>query len=358
MNIFDKTLLKVKHWKVSIANIWHRQLSKVWPSMYLNETQKSRIFPLGYGFPDELFSNPLSEKKHVWAEVIPGYKETYRFKDPEEYYNSYRDSRFAFTWKKGGWDCLRHYEIIANCCFPVFRDLADCPSNTLRHFPKKLILEGMQKLLPWRDTPDHVQLFEKQIRQLGEFAKENLSCSGIAKEVCQVMGIPNGAKVLFLTCDPRVNYSREFLFIGLNRRMKESGGICMSYPKIDFVYDSFPEAEALKLYGMGFGYSRRVTESHPLEMENFDSEWIKQSILKKDWDFVLYGKVGKDEWKQGSIPNLPFWKEVQKSFPKSKIGFLYGGDAMQNLKDMGSPHARHLAKHANSGFCFVRELDR
>lgn len=353
-----KVIRQMISWKVAMINLWHRIIFYLWPTLYLNNEQKSRIFPLGYGYPDELFSNFPQPKKQLWAEVVPGFRETYRFKDPEDYYKSYQEARFAFTWKKGGWDCLRHYEIIANGCFPIFRDIAECPSNTLSHFPKKLILEGINKLVPWKNTEDQLLSYEELNSQLFAFSKENLSCSGIARDVCQKMGISNGAKVLFLTCDLRVNYSREFLFIGLNRKLKESGGICLSYPKIDFVYDSFPETDAKKLYGMGFGYSRRITESHPLEKKKFEDEQIKDSILNREWDCILYGKVGQDEWKQGSIPNLPFWAEVQKTYDKFQIGFIYGGDAMQDLKDMGSSHARHLVNHAKFGFCFVRELDR
>ena len=37
-----------------------------------------------------------------------------------DYYKDYQRSYFAITCKKGGWDCLRHYEILANAVSPTF----------------------------------------------------------------------------------------------------------------------------------------------------------------------------------------------------------------------------------------------
>jgi hypothetical protein len=41
----------------------------------------------------------------------------------EEYYNEYKKSYFAITTKKCGWDCMRHYEILANGCIPYFLNI-------------------------------------------------------------------------------------------------------------------------------------------------------------------------------------------------------------------------------------------
>jgi len=358
VNLFPKLRIKLSSWKHDVTNKWHELRFWLFPAKYLSDEQNARILPLGYCYPDELFVDLPEEKPLIWAEVIPGFRETYRFKDSDAYYRSYQHARFGFTWKKGGWECLRHYEIIANGCFPVFRDLDQCPADTLAHLPKPLLLQGLKELLPWRNTPEQQARYREYSADLLTHAKENSSCSAVAKKLCDAMGIAKGQKVLFLTCDPRVNYSRELLFIGLNRLMKESGGACVSYPKIEALYTSYPETSSKELYGLGFGYSRRLIESEPLEKRDFTDAEIQAGISNKEWDFILYGKVGHDEWKQGAAPNLPFWSQVFSSYDKSRIGFIYGGDAMQFLGDMKSPHARHLAEHSKYGYCFVRELSR
>ena len=46
--------------------------------------------------------------------------------------------------KKGGWDCLRHYEIMMNGCIPIFEGLIDCPQLTLTTLPKSELLKMTQ----------------------------------------------------------------------------------------------------------------------------------------------------------------------------------------------------------------------
>ena len=39
---------------------------------------------------------------------------------------------------KGGWDCLRHYEIIASGSLPYFSNFAKVPDHTLKIYPRDL----------------------------------------------------------------------------------------------------------------------------------------------------------------------------------------------------------------------------
>ena len=73
------------------------------------------------------------------APLIPGKMNTYIYEREDDYYNMYRNSLFGLTYKKAGWDCLRHYEILMNGCIPFFLDLRNCPKYSLISFPKKKI---------------------------------------------------------------------------------------------------------------------------------------------------------------------------------------------------------------------------
>ena len=42
----------------------------------------------------------------------------------------YQNSLFSLTYRKTGWDCLRHYEILASGSIPLFLDLEKCPEDT------------------------------------------------------------------------------------------------------------------------------------------------------------------------------------------------------------------------------------
>lgn len=59
--------------------------------------------------------------------------DTYTFDTEADYYADLRASRFGATVKRGGWDCLRHYELAANGCVLCFRDLDRKPATCAPH---------------------------------------------------------------------------------------------------------------------------------------------------------------------------------------------------------------------------------
>lgn len=356
MTIFEKLCAKTTTYSNRIQSWWFRLVHFLMPGYFQIEKNSLRIFHLGYAFPDELFKKDIPPKKQVWAEVIPGFRETYRFSEEEAYFQMYADARFAFTWKKEGWDCLRHYEILANGTIPVFPDLQKCPKDTLSHLPKDLIIQANRELLPWKDIPEYHLKYTHYLKDLLFHSRKHTSCSAVALKFLENLGAKPSQKILFLNCDVNINYSRELLFIGLSRLQKTDQSSCFGYPKLDFLYDDFPLEKARKCYGKGFGYTRRLNaESQSLLFPQTDHE-LEESILSGFWDFIVYGKMGLDEGKLGTAPTCPFWKTVSQVYPKDKIAFVFGGDHIQNLKDMGSPYSRHLVKHAKLGKCFVREL--
>lgn len=99
------------------------------------------IKPIGFSFPKEKICTNYKKIK-TSATVVPGYMTTYVFENENDYYKDYQNSFYAITHKKGGWDCMRHYEIIFNNCMPFFTDIESCPEKTLTFLPKDLLLEA------------------------------------------------------------------------------------------------------------------------------------------------------------------------------------------------------------------------
>jgi hypothetical protein len=116
-----------------------------WRSSYFKRELDYRLHqnikPIGFSFPKEKI-DAIYNKLKTSAKVVPGYQETYIFNKEDEYYNDYKTSYYAITHKKGGWDCMRHYEIIFNNCIPYFTDIESCPQNTLTFLPKELLIEA------------------------------------------------------------------------------------------------------------------------------------------------------------------------------------------------------------------------
>ena len=62
------------------------------------------LYPITFSIPQEKIVNFIHCKKKILSNLIPGNVSTYIYNNEEDYYNEYRESFFAMTIKKGGWD--------------------------------------------------------------------------------------------------------------------------------------------------------------------------------------------------------------------------------------------------------------
>jgi hypothetical protein len=311
------------------------------------------IHPLPYCIPDECIvdENVLDKKHIIIADLIPNEPLTYRFAYNQEHeYNAmYQESLFAYTIKKGGWDCLRHYEILANGCIPIFKDLSKCNKYTLASFPKELIINANKNLLPWKK--EYKDLYNYYIKQLLNHVKEKCSTSATIKYFLSNILIKTPKNVLLITGHLGINYTRETFWIGMKRYIQSINGIAVEYPKINFLYEDYGKENAKNLYGCGFTYSRKLKNDY-----EFTESEIINKIDTKFWDLIIYGKVGPDELLEGNHPNMPLWEHVIKKYNKEEIIFLYGGDECNDIT-YNNRYKDHIMHNAQFGHCFVRELN-
>ena len=325
------------------------------------------IFPLPYCVPDECVAgnqgspvrprlkdenilifdnmeNPNFEtKKYDICPLIPGERTDHLFVagQESEYYQMYQQSWFAHTKKKGGWDCLRHYEILANGCIPIFENLDDCPDQSLTTFPKHLL----------KDV--HVDLDEderqKVIHQLLEHTREHCTTSANIQYVLRtIQKTPKNVLLIVGNCG--VNYTREFFWIGMKRYIQSVGGVAVEYPKMDYLYEDYPTDKKSELHGNGFTYTGRLQDDY-----NYDEQELIEKIKDECFDLIVYGKVGPDEGDEGSLPNLPLWEHVFKRYSRDEIVCLYGGDECIDLTS-DTIYSKHIYTMSQYATCFVREL--
>jgi hypothetical protein len=97
--------------------------------------EEDSVYPTGFGIPEERIrainfdikdqtiqkTAPSNAMFGNVSELGGGFAH-HKFRDEEDYYNDMQRSWFGLTCKKGGWDCLRHYEIIAAGALLLFRD--------------------------------------------------------------------------------------------------------------------------------------------------------------------------------------------------------------------------------------------
>jgi len=138
--------------------------------------EHENLVPITFAIPTCKITEPNKNKTKEYATCIPGQPETYIFTDEKSYYEDYRNSYYGVTMKKAGWDCLRHYEILANYCMPYFVGLEECPNQTLFNFPKILLLEARKLAENFNETA-YYQLLDAVF----ERTKKNLTTKALAE---------------------------------------------------------------------------------------------------------------------------------------------------------------------------------
>ena len=143
----------------------------------------STLFPISFAIAEEKLSKKEKVKLRLVSDQIPSGERKYKFKNEDEYYSDYRKSSFAITSKKAGWDCKRHYEIMANRCIPLFADIDKCPEWTLTKFPKKFLAEIGKNWMfvnysihaQWREQLYNWTEDKLTTRKLAEYVLDKLS---------------------------------------------------------------------------------------------------------------------------------------------------------------------------------------
>lgn len=143
------------------------------------ECLNSKAKPTTFAIPKSQLIKTNPEKAKLFGTVIPGDMSTYVFDNEKEYYQDYASSHYGITCKKAGWDCMRHYEILANRCIPFFPNLEQCPPNILSTFPKDIIIETNRYA---RDNKIHPE-YDKLNDELFNYTCNNLTTNHLIKQI-------------------------------------------------------------------------------------------------------------------------------------------------------------------------------
>jgi hypothetical protein len=271
-------------------------------------------FHIGFSIPETKIVSEIPKKDQDFAFLIPGKAETYIFDHEADYYRDYQRSYFAVTCIKAGWDCLRHYEILASGCIPYFVDLEKCDSDTMYFLPKDLILEAMNLKGVSYLKIDHAQFDEEKyysiLKQLLDHTRQYLTTKAMAAYLLKQLNYSGNGKILYLSENLEPDYLRCLTLI----RLKENlGDKVIDYPKIEHIYKSYRK-DVKSLYGKGFTYSCIVDD---IPMSRYS---IPYRIMRKEFELIIYGSVHR---------GLPFHDLVLKAYRPNQIAYLCGNDFHQ-----------------------------
>ena len=106
------------------------------------KAQPCHVLPISFSIPEEKIraSDPSRKTQRFASHCVDPEVATacalhtsYAFTSEEAYYDDLAASRFAVSTKRGGWDCLRHYEIAAAGSVPCLRQLGTKPASCAPH---------------------------------------------------------------------------------------------------------------------------------------------------------------------------------------------------------------------------------
>lgn len=305
------------------------------------------IHSINYSIPAEKIIDHVPEKTKWFATVVPGDLSTYIFNEEAEYYKDYQKSVFAHTKKKAGWDCMRHYEILANGCIPIFENINEIPDGTMQTFPKNELKQFYRKIdsLVNAGDPNHSDI-RNFIRYLLDYTRYNLTTVSETKRFIQLCSEKTEPRVLFISgdakkckkvnkpLDTRICYLKVTIFHGLKTLL---GKNVEEFPSMDYMYDDFPDD--VPLYGKGFSYSR-LLPSHL--KNNITHQEMMTNIKKKKYDVIVYGSL-----KHG----LYGIKDFRKLNLNPKLTVLNGYDEQSEEK------YKKIFRHQRNITMFIRELE-
>ena len=285
-----------------------------------------------FSIPKEKITQSFPQKKKLLSNLIPGKTETYIYNTEEDYYKEYQESLFAITMKKGGWDCMRHYEIMANGCLPYFIDIENCPPNTMTLLPKDLLLEcnTLYEKISKTSEQEHEPEYQSLLTKIINHTKQYLTTEKMAKYILQKTNHVNAKKILYLSGDMAPDYMRCLTLHGFKTT---HGKNCHDFPKIPHIYKTNHSTN--HLYGKGMTYTK-TTEPN-LHDEKRD-ETIEEDIQHKYYDIIIYGSYHR---------GIPFYDTISKIYKPDEIIMLCGEDLHHCNYHIYLEKGHHL---------FVREL--
>lgn len=325
----------------------------------IRKNLKHNVFPISFAIPSNKIVDCVYEKKSFIAPCIPNKLDTFIYEYETDYYKNYQEALFGITFKKGGYDCMRHYEILACGCIPFFVDFEQCPVNTVFRLPRDLIKQGNELYQylynKYFNKPeksismsiDDMQLCIKLSEKLLDYTKKNLTTEAMASYLISKLEQPVKS-ILVLNKNADEDYLRTTILHGLKKIL---GTNCHDFPLIPHIYKKCKENEHIKsMYGKGFSYSHNLD----IVLHDYKRDFtIENDIINKRYDYILYPEIHEEK---------PYFDIVNQNYPPNKIIMLCGADLWRHFINekqevITTTHQCHINnKFIEKGYMvFIRE---
>jgi hypothetical protein len=360
-------------------------------------------FPISFSIPQGNVAPYVNRDK--WWGFLPYIPGTFPFGGDPKYHFGYQDewlkdqlhrhSFFAWSHKRGGWDCMRHLEILSSGAIPYFADLDLCPKMTLSNYPKELIKQAMA--LPGLEHIGQVRRHEERMDT--KFMIRNPRGHVNFKRTGELDFAKFDAEAYFDIADQILNHTRQYMttaatvaYILKTIKYEEPKHVLMigrwTYDYLHQTIESGLSDLGIRTTVLGhttdWVLKKKLDPSKPppteAEMEDFrmdrqrqsghkqipglawfygfrnlphitrhsnkgrhDSD-IRRRILDNEFDLVIYTYTENEP-----MSRRWYWNEVSRVVPKERRVFLHHND------DVGDPD-RGSAESCKNGWLFKREM--
>ena len=300
-------------------------------------------YPIWFATPkSSIVRSVRTNKTRAFARIIPGVPSTYVYETQAAYYGGYEEAYYAITMRKAGFECERHYEILARGAMPFFlgwQDFLKRP-NVSALLPRDLITKAM--LLPGVPSDAEVeravlhndtgalqirpsptfshQYFEVAAAALN-WTQNKLTTTHLAKSVLGVVRQHHGRKVrniLFISRSD-VGYQSGFLYIGLHEYVPE---IFWPVNQKHGVHGA-SSCQLQHLYGQGFSYCGRLPSRPPVTWST-----IEVMRAKGLFDVIMYTNEANTDCDGviHGIDYVPWVNNYLDRWPNTTVVYVDGND--------------------------------
>jgi len=275
--------------------------------------EKHSVFPISFCLPRQKL-RPFRQKPKTqdMSFIIAGDVKTFVFSDEDSYMNEYQISRFGRTRKKAGWDCVRHLEIMAASCLPVFENIENCPQYTMTHYPKAAFKEIKDTFTGMAGAE-----YDRRLRESYDWISQYLTSDKMVEYMFRITGTSGVENILFIdsALTRKPDCQSAMILTGLKNKF---GARCeVAYP-LECLYASQPFPTKPKWWKTNFNIYRALDDSLRSPNEKTpDLRRIKQKIAAREYDIVIYGSITRSS----DLFNL-----VTANYSKDKVFCINGED--------------------------------
>ena len=279
-------------------------------------------YPISFAIPDKKWEKykelrEMNQKENLFSDIIPG-KSAYKYHEETDYILHYSKCLFAITFRKAGWEALRHYEILIAGTIPYFLKIEDAAEENLYCFPKDLLkkvfeLPGVprqEKVIENIRNNETIEIdsslfdhkkYEELRNELLEYASKFMLCSHMVYKMLKQSNYDFDDSTNIALHSKQVwgpqDYQRDLICVGI----LELGHTLYTTFDISFLFDDFPSKFFVKLYGHGFTYGHSVSSERKKQWRLISSNHIPEDSIAivhtksnqnfpKDWDKISTSK--------------------------------------------------------------------